>query len=184
MNKWYGSLATPWDEGQIVRMDRSPEIQDKIDGYVVGVSKLFVMLHAIDPNFINLNGYIILRSEDIRRYRIRDDSAFFLNRALKLKGIEPVRQPELDLSSFPALLASAQALFPLVTIHRELMNARTCFIGRVQKLTAKTVTLEEISPSAVWNRVRRYSFRDITRLELGGAYEESLLMVQQHQAQS
>lgn len=183
MNKWRKDLAATFDEGQIVRIDRSPEIEDDIDGYVVGVSELFVMLHAIDLNFINLNGYIVLRTEDIRRYRVREDHEFFLNRALKLKGIQPVPQPEIDLSSVPTLLTSAEARFPLVTIHREIMNSETCFIGRVQKLTDKTVTMEEISPAAKSDRARRYSFKDITRIDFGGAYEEALALVAQHETQ-
>lgn len=182
MNKWYKKLAATFDEGQIVEIDRSPEILDKIEGYVIGVSEVFVMLHALDTNYINLNGYIVLRSEDIRRYRIRDDNEFFLNRALKLKGIVPVAQPEIDLSSFPALLSSAIAHFPLVTIHREVMDADTCFIGRVQKLTDKTVTLAEINPAAKWGRIRRYNFKDITRIDFGGGYEAALALVAEDEA--
>ncbi len=147
LNKWRSDLAATLDGGQIVRISRSPEIEDDIDGYAVGVSELFVMLHAIEPNFINLNGYIVLRNEDIGRYRVQDDGKFFLSRALKLRGIEPVPQPKIDLSSFSGLLASAAACFSLITIHRELMNADSCFIGRIQTMTSRTITLEEISPA-------------------------------------
>jgi hypothetical protein len=181
MNKWYKNLAATFDTSQIVRIDRSPEIEDEMDGYVVGVSELFVMLHVLDPDVMNLNGYIVLRREDIRRYRIRDDGEFFLHRALKLKGIEPVLQPQINLLDFPELLASANERFPLITIHREIMNPETCFIGRVQKQTDKTVTLEEISPAAKWERTRRYNFKDITRIDFGGGYEEALALVAQHE---
>ena len=170
-------MVATFDEGQIVRIDRTPEIEDEIDGYVVGVSELFVMLHALDPDLMNLNGYIVLRAEDIHRYRVRDDGEFFLNRALKLKGIQPVPQPNIGLSSYSTLLASANTHFSLITIHREIMDAETCFIGRVQKLTEKTVTLEEINPAAKWERTRRYNFKDITRIDFGGGYEEALALV-------
>ena len=182
MKKWLKNPAVTLGEDQIVKIDRSPEIEDKIEGYIVGVSELFVMLHALDPEYINLNGYIVLRIEDIQRYRMRDDHEFFLHRALKLKGIAPVSQPEIDLSTFPTLLASAIAHFPLVTIHREVMDADICFIGRVQKLTEKTVTLKEISPAAKWDRTRRYNFKDITRIDFGGGYEEALALVAAHEA--
>ena len=182
LNKWRQRLAATFHQGQLVAIDRLPEIEDEIEGYVVGVSDVLVMLHALDPNYINLNGYIVLRAQDIRRYRVRDDYEFFLNRALRLKGIEPVPQPAIDLSSFPGLLSSASALFPLITIHREIMDAETCFIGKVQKQTNKTVVLEEINPAAKWERTRRYSFRDITRVDFGGAYEEALALVSAHEA--
>jgi hypothetical protein len=183
MNKWRKNLAATFEEDEIVEIDRSPAIEDKIEGYVVGVSDLFVLLHALDPSYINLNGYILLRAEDIRRYRIRNDYDFFLNRALKLKGIRPVPQPEIDLSSFPTLLSSANKSFPLLTIHREIMDAETCFIGRVKNLTDKTVTLQEINPAAKWERVRRYNFKDITRLDFGGGYEEALALVAAHETE-
>lgn len=181
MNKWRKDLEESCGEGQIVRIDRSPQIEDEIDGYVVGVSDLFLLLHSIDPNYINLNGYIVLRAQDVHRYRIRDDSEFFLNRAFHLKGIQPVPQSEINLSSFRELLDSANLLFPLVTIHRELMDAEICFIGCGQKLTDKTVTLKEINPAAKWEQTRRYNFKDITRIDFGGGYEEALALVAAHE---
>ena len=177
MNTWHKQLKATFAEDQIVRIDRQPEIEDQIDGYVVGVSECFVMLHLLDPNFVNLNGYIVLRSDDVRRYRVRDDNDFFLNRALKLKGIRPALPAAIDLTSFGTLLESANKQFPLLTIHRELMDPDICFIGQVEKLTDKTVTLKEIDPGARWERVRRYNFRDITRVEFGGGYEDSLALV-------
>lgn len=184
MNKWRKNLAATLGEGQIVRIDRSPEIEEEIEGYVVGVSELFIMLHELNSDYMDLNGYIVLRAEDIRRYRVRDDYEAFLARALKLKGIGPVPQPEVDLSSLSKLLSSANSLFPLITIHREIMDAEVCFIGKVQKQTAKTVLLEEITPAARWKRTRRYNFKDITRVEFGGGYEEALALVSAHEARN
>lgn len=182
MKKWHENLAAT--SGQIVKINRSPEIKDKIEGYVVGVSDLFVMLHALDGNYINLNGYIVLRVEDIHNYRVRDDYEFFLNRALKLQGIDPVPQQEINLSSHSSLFSSANEHFPLICIHREIMDGTTCFIGRVKTLTAKTITLNEIDPGARWKYTRRYNFKDITRIDFGGGYEATLALVAAHDAQS
>ena len=57
------------------------------------------------------------------------------------------------------------------------MDDDVCFIGKVAKLTDKTVTLEEIDPAARWEGVRRFRFADITQVGFGGAYEESLWLV-------
>jgi hypothetical protein len=59
------------------------------------MSDLLVMVHALDPD-----RYIVLRAEDIHGYCVIDDNEFFFNRSLQLKGIKPVPQPEIDLSSF------------------------------------------------------------------------------------
>lgn len=190
MDKQRNNWAAVFGKGQSVReelvlVDRSPEIEDRMRGYIVGVSDLFVMLHALDPDFVSLNGYIVLRAEDIQGYRVIDDNEFFLKRALQLKGIKPISQPEIDLSSFSALLSSANARFPLVCIQREIIDVaddEPCFIGRVQKLTDKAVILEEISPAAKWEGTRRYNFKDITRVDFGGGYEEALALVAEHDA--
>ncbi|HEX8372724.1 MAG TPA: hypothetical protein VF585_08090 [Chthoniobacterales bacterium] len=181
MNKWRKNFAAVMGNDRIVRIELSPDIGDQIEGYVVGVSELFVMLHALDSNYINLNGYSVVRRSDIRRYRIRDDFEFFLNRALKLKGNLPAPQPNIDLSSFATLLETANASFPLITLHLEIMYSDLCFIGRVQKLTAKTVVLKEINPAAKWERTRRYNYKDITRVDFGGGYEEALALVAEHE---
>lgn len=184
MNQWCEDIWTISRQDCIIEIERSPEIGDNLEGFVVGVNERFVLLHALDPNYINLNGYIALRMEDVRRFRMRDESEFFLNRALKLKGIEPVPQPEIDLSDISALLSSANANFPLLTVHLEKLDPTTCFVGRVQKLTSKTLLLEEISPAACWEHTRRYKLKDITRIDFGGAYEAALALVAAHDAQS
>ena len=184
MNPWHEDIETISRQDCIIEIERSPEIGDNLEGFVVGVNKRFVLLHTLDPNYINLNGYSTLRMEDIRRFRMRDDSEFFLNRAFKLKGIEPVPQPEIDLSDISTLLTDANANFPLITVHLEKLDPTTCFIGRVQKLTSKTLLLEEISPAARWEHTRRYKLKDITRIDFGGAYEAALALVAAHEAQS
>lgn len=181
MKHWQKNLVKTIDKTHIVEFDRTPEIKERLEGYVVDMTDLFLMLHVIDPNYISLNGYIVLRSDDIRRYRVRDDKNFFLNRAFKLKNIHPIPKPEIDLSSFPSLLASANRAYPLINIQRETMDPDICFIGKIEKMSNKTVTLKEIDPAARWERIRRYRLEDITRIEFGGGYEESLALVAAHE---
>lgn len=182
MDNPQNKLTIAIDENQIIEFDRSPEIEEKVRGYVVAVSDLFVMLHFVDYDFIALNGYSVLRSEDIRQYRVMEEHDSFLSRALRIKGVRPIPQPEIDLSDVSTLLSSADAHFPLVTIHRELIDAEICFIGRVQKLTNKTLILNEIDPAAKWEGTRRHNLKDITRIDLGGNYEEALALVAEHEA--
>ncbi|MEO6906784.1 MAG: hypothetical protein ABI210_02740 [Abditibacteriaceae bacterium] len=184
MKHWRKDLLKAIDLTQIVELDRTPEIKDRLEGYVVGMSELFLMLHLVDPEYINLNGYVVLRMDDIRRYRVRDDKDFFLNRAFKLKGVNSVPQPEIDLSSFPSLLSTANLAYPLINIQREIMDPDICFIGQLEKMTDKTVTLKEIDPAARWERIRRYRFEDITRIQFGGGYEESLALVAAYESKS
>ncbi|MDQ2732908.1 MAG: hypothetical protein M3Y56_14715 [Armatimonadota bacterium] len=182
MKKWQKNLISTFNAGRMVEIDRSPKIADTIEGYVVGASDRFVMLHALDRDYMLLNGYIVLRWKDIRRYRTRDNNKFIADRALALKGIRPIPKLEIDLSDFPALLRSANAHFPLVTIHQEIKDSNTCFIGHVQAVTDKTLTLAQISPAAKWNRTRCYKLKHITRVDFGGGYEETLALVAEDEA--
>jgi hypothetical protein len=174
MDDWLTGLAS---ESDVVQVDRRPKVADLLEGYVVGVSAQFLMLHLLDSVTVSLNGYTVLPLEYVTRYRVREDSEFFLQRALKLKGIGPKPVPSIDLSNFESVISTANQQFPLVTLHREIMRQDECYIGRVDKISGKAVTLREISFAGTWNRVRRYNFRDITRIDFGGAYEEALAMV-------
>ena len=177
MSKWRKKLKKTIELGQLVQLDRSPEIDYPEDGYIVGMSKRFIMLHLVDTNVVDFDGYVVLRRESIRRYRIREDSNCFLRRALQLKGLHPAAQPQIDLSDLPSILASVNAHFPLFRIDREVKNPDCCYIGRIQKMTDKTVTLDEISPAAEWDDVRSYKLKDITLVWFGGAYEAALALV-------
>jgi hypothetical protein len=177
MKKWSRKTHELPTHKEIVRIQRSAKITDVLDGYIVGKSKRLALLHLIDPNFINLNGYCAVRIRDIRRWRVRHDHEFFLNRAFQLKGIAPVQLDGIDLSNLHNLIKSSRKQFPLTTIHRELLDNTVCNIGRVRELTKKALILDEISPAARWERTGYYRYKDITRLEFGGSYEEALLLV-------
>jgi hypothetical protein len=77
-----------------------------------------------------------------------------------------------------ALLRSASFAFPLVTIHRESADPDVCHIGRVVSVTDKALTLHEVTPGATWDDgMSVYKLREITRVDVGGGYEEALARV-------
>jgi len=176
MSSWLKRLSETLAHGQLVRIDRQPMEEDMLDGYVVGTSEKFVLLHVLDPNMY-LNGYSAIRVDDIKRYRVLEDNDFFANKALELREQFPKPLQKLSLFDLRSLIETANRLYPIITIHREKMDNTVCFIGKVAKLTDKTLSLYEISPSAKWERTRRYYFRDITKVDFGGGYEEALWLV-------
>lgn len=176
MSKWLKRLSETLEYGQLVRIDRQPIDEDMLEGYVVGTSEKFVLLHVLDPNMY-LNGYTAIRVDDVKRYRVLEDNDFFANKALELRKQFPQPLKKLNLSDLRSLIETANRLYPIITIHREKMNNKVCFIGKAAKLTDKTVTLYEISPAAKWNITRRYNFRDITKVDFGGGYEGALWLV-------
>lgn len=125
---------------------------------------------------MDLDGYSVIRNKDIRRWRPLDRKSF-IGRALKLKELAPVSPDGLSLGTWPDVLESAGKIFPLLTIHREKINPRVCYIGRVSSLTEKVVTLRKIDPDARWGDTKRYRLCDLTKIDFGGRYEEALALV-------
>ena len=124
-----------------------------------------------------LNGYSVIRNEDVSLYAVYDrPNYYFDSKVLKLKGIHPEPQPNISIASLPDLLTSIDRLYPLTTIHREAIDDG-CFMGRLAGMTPKTFTLYEIDDCAEWIGPHRVRFKDITRVDFGGGFEEALALV-------
>ena len=146
------------------------------EGFVVGLSPRFVVLHRLDPAML-LDGYSVLHVGDITAVERAYCGRKFQEKALALRGQAPKPPEGLDLSSLSAVLMSAGARFPLLAIHRERLRRDACWIGQVASLTDKTFVLREIDTEAEWDGQTRYRFRDVTLVEFGGSYEQALALV-------
>jgi hypothetical protein len=146
------------------------------EGYVVGLSPGFVVLHRVADTIL-LDGYQVFRVADITKAWGDYPSRGFVEKALHLRNqrLEPVEN--LDLASVETVLSSAGAIFPLLSIHRERIYRDSCWIGQVVGMTDRTFLFRQINPAAEWVGTARYRFRDITKIDFGGRYEEALTMV-------
>lgn len=176
MNKWLKGLCKTLNKNQLVEIDRRPVSKDNEIGFVVGASEQLLLLHLFSKNMF-LDGYSVFPLWEVDRYRVYEGWDFFANRALAIRKQFPKKQPGIDLTDFACLIESANGLFPLITIYRERMDDSSLYIGRISGVTEKTVTLEEISPSANFDKTSRYGLKDITRVDFGGAYESALWLV-------
>ena len=121
---------------------------------------------------------LVIRNEDVSLYAVYDRPTYYYeSKVLRLKGIKPQPQREISLGNLSDLLTSIDRLYPLFTIHRELINNDRCFVGSLAGITAKTFTLDEVDDCAEWIGPRRYRFSDITKIDFGGGYEEALALV-------
>src|SRR3954463_12176672 len=110
----------------VIRVDRRPIDPDYLEGFLVGLAPRHLLLHLIDPN-VYMNGYAALRARDIAGWKVLEHATSFLPRAVQLKGFAPVARPEIDLSGVPALVASANAQYPLITLHCEATTPDSCW---------------------------------------------------------
>jgi hypothetical protein len=169
-------LRRAQDELALVRIDRGEDV-DRMDGYVVAVGAEWLLLAVLDDAIV-LDGHAALRVEDVRRVRSRSTSDM-VQQALTVREHWPPTPPavQVDLDSTRGLLTSLMTQ-PLVTVHPENEDADICFVGAPAGLGDRSLRLLEVTPRAVWNsRPTKYRLDDITRVEIGGRYEQALLSV-------
>ena len=161
---------------QIVEFDRGKLDPHSLRGFVLAYSETLTLLNVLTDDYF-LNGYTVIRNQDVVSYSAYDSPDYFLNRAVQLKGIKPKRAPKVNISDWPLLLKTANQLFPLITIHREVISADVCHIGTIQSMRVKTFSLFEIDADAEWEREHRYRFADVTKVDFAGGYEDALWRV-------
>ncbi|MEO6182944.1 MAG: hypothetical protein ABIP71_07600 [Verrucomicrobiota bacterium] len=160
----------------LIEFDRRPLIKERITGFVLDFSRTLIFLHELEWNVFALNGYIVIRDDDVRRIRIFEASSSWQRKALWQNKIKPRPVSGVCLDSLPALIASVSKKFPLINIQREKIEDGVCWIGRVLNMTDKTVTIEELDYHAKWVGKRRFKFTDITRVEFGDGYTKALAL--------
>jgi hypothetical protein len=135
-------------------------------------------LLALIDETIRFNGYQCLRLQDVKRLEAPARYGTFLVAALHKRKERVSRKPNIKLESIAELLESANRLFPMITIHREIEKPGSCWIGRVIEISKSAVLLHEIGPDAVWDKEpTKHLLSEITRVEVGGGYEEALQLV-------
>src|SRR5260221_6667661 len=162
--------------GKLVEFERRRIDPQKLRGFVLRVCDKLTLLNILTEEY-SLNGFAVIRNIDVTRFSIFDRDTQYANRVIRLNGLRPRARPSVGISNWNTALVSAQGRFPLLKIHVEVRNPEVCYVGRVAKLTEKTVTLHEIDPVGVWDGQRRHRLEDITRLDFGGGYEDALWRV-------
>jgi len=160
----------------LVRIERCCE-DGWVDGYVVALAKQWFVLHVVGEG-ITFVGYQAFRVKDVTSHVAPAPYAAFKEKALRMRKLRRTVPAKLDLSSTAALLLSANAKFPLVTVHCELVDPEVCHIGQVIEVSRTAVKLCEIDPDATWDsELTSHRLTKITRIDFGGPYEEALALV-------
>jgi hypothetical protein len=146
-------------------------------GVVVQESELFVAVQNISDRY-DLDGYRVFRKKDITTMEKSFEKREFIEAALRIKGLKPLHPKQIELSSMRALMDSAQQQFGVLVISREKLYPGEVEVGTVRIASEKTYVLRWLSPDAEWeNDDRPYRLQDVTMVEFGGEYENTLLMV-------
>jgi hypothetical protein len=165
-------------------MPRLSEFWRSIDpspwrGYVVGESDAIVLLQSVSDR-LDLDGYCALVREHITSEVQDFEKRDVIERALRLRQQKPVHPSRIAVDSLVTLVESAQAQYDVVVLDREVVAPGEVQVGSVRLNTAETYVLRWMTVNGHWeNDSRVFSFRDVTRVEFGGEYEQTLLRVAQ-----
>ena len=155
----------------IVEINRDSLSDSSILGYVVGVGKELIMLHQVNNNALILNGYVIIRMEDISSYFVNTG---FLARALKVLNQKPVIPANIDISNWQNLFKSLEKYPNFVCIQREKIRPNRSYIGEIVKCKPKSVSIDLVDYSAVRRFVKRLRCINITRVDIDSGYLTAL----------
>lgn len=166
-----GDLKAARDARQPVRLVRSVAGANYVEGLVLDVDRDWVLLHKL--NDLRLDGWSAVRLDTVRKIT-GPGNGLATRRALKLHG-ERAQPVDADLSSTAKLVRSLARVAPLLALHYEESWPDECSIGRPVRLTKKAVHLLDVTPRATWDaESRRFTFRELTRIDFGGHYETTL----------
>ena len=157
----------------LVEIHRPPIDEHRLEGFLLERTKDLILLNLISTDVVCFNGYSVIRRRDVRKMKVKRKNAFMI-RALELRGYVACKPSGISIASWPELLESVSQRFVLFTIHQEWLDSEVCYIGRLAARTATTFGLKEIDPDARWSRSRTYNFKDLTKVDFGGGYEDAL----------
>ena len=195
------SLARAAAEQSFVRVKRSTG--DSIDGLIVGVTPRWTAM-AVLADTIDLDGYALIRTPSVRRIKPLERRAQFVRDVLQARDqwppkplppferqaqlVRDVRQARdqwppkplrpLEEANDETLIRVLSTSFPLMSVYTEGEHPDECYIGRPREVTTETVTLDEVDPSGRWLLApTTYRLAKVTRIGVGGRYEEALQTV-------
>ncbi len=143
-------------------------------GFIVDFSEPLVLFHTLDTDAFLLNGYTMIRREDITETRVFSKAEYWQVRAVRHFDLKPMRPAGISVASLPALLKSVANNYPLITLHPEQTKPDICFIGQLVSMTERTFTIEDLDSNGEWRGPRRMKFSDVTRVDFGDGYAGAL----------
>lgn len=164
-------------EEALVRITRWIPDADRVEGFVVGLSREWLILHRLSDR-LTFDGWISVRVQDIQAVTIYPTEDCFEIAALSARGLWPPTSPAPTPKNVVELLTEAKAHASVVAVHREFERPDVAWCGAIRNISSDTLTFLEVNVAGGWGRKpRRFDLDDITRVDFGGGYEEALELV-------
>ena len=177
MKKHSAGLAEALADNKLMVIYRKAIDAHRLDGYVVGLSDKWVLLHLVDGDVVVPNGYKAVRLADISR--IKEDQGF-VDEYLRLRGLYSAALPQIRLEDLPSLLRSVSESYSLFMIQCERVEPGIGLVGRIKELTKRSIHLDKIESTAEWIGVEKFKLKDVTCVDFGDGYVEALAWLDAH----
>jgi len=140
-------------------------------GIGISLSESITVLINIYRN--RLDGYTLIKTDDIKKYRIWDEEE-----VSKLKNLTVLKKylGQIDLAKFQILeqcLEYLKSHIDLIAVWNN--EEKAYYVGKLIRINKKTITLKLLSESAKWQNEKRISIDKILQISFGTSYERRLL---------
>ena len=173
--KFKAMLRRCQEKKHLIEFDRRPKIQERIAGFILDFTDSLILLHLLEWNTFTLNGFVVIRVQDINRQRIFNKRNYWQNKAAEVKRLKPIH-PSISISSLEEAIVSASKAFELITIEKELVADGKMWIGKLAEITKKTLVIHGLNPNAEWVKKSKFNLSEITCIGFGGGYETALAL--------
>ncbi|MBV2151496.1 hypothetical protein [Kitasatospora sp. SUK 42] len=163
------------DEGRLVRLRRTLPGAERLEGFVLHTGPIWTLLANCADH--QLDGWTAVHTCTLHKVRDRGGEESLTIRALRGRGLWPLRLPpaDLPLDDHAGLLAAASAEYGLVSLHAEHIDPGILRVGTVTELRPRSLRLHEVDTEARWYpKPGKYRLNDITRVDFGTYYTEVL----------
>lgn len=152
-------------------------------GFVLDGNEKFTLINNFDFELTAPAGFAVFKNKSVKDYELYNDPNSFDALLVKIKNVTPKEKPLVSVASWADLFNTASKLFPLIVIYREKIDSNVCWIGEIVEIKKSSFLMRAIDPNAEWEEdLTKVSFKDVTRVEFGNGYENSLHLVAEYRA--
>lgn len=142
-------------------------------GYLIDFNKDWVLLKYNKVDYL-IDGFVVLNNKFITHFK-RDDKEKFTQRVLDLKGETPKKNERIPLTDLGTVLNHLSDRFGIFSFN--MRSNKTCWLGRVKKISGSDLTIDYLTPRATWAKMRPFKLGNIRTVEFDTDYINSLKLI-------
>lgn len=165
-------------QGQLVRVWRGAMEHGSFCGYIGALGHEFFLMWVLGDN-LAFDGVYALRHRDITEVEAPDKHHRFIEKALKLRQIEPLLPADFALDDAAGVVTSAVKQAAVIGVHVDSDDeCEICYIGHLLAVEDDGFKLQEITPDAEWmTEPSFFGWDEISTVSYHDPYAEALLQV-------